>query len=42
MSLKEVLSQCKDYDASKVLDAIRSLVDNDVLQLDKEGNLKRK
>ena len=42
MSLKEVLSQCKDYDASKVLDTIRSLVDNDVLQLDKEGNLKRK
>jgi ATP-dependent DNA helicase RecQ len=42
MSLKEVLSQCKDYDASKVLDTIRSLVDNDMLQLDKEGNLKRK
>ncbi len=42
MSLKEVLSQCKDYDESKVLDTIRSLVDNDVLQLDKEGNLKRK
>ena len=42
MSLKEVLMQCKDYDESKVLDTIRSLVDNDVLQLDKEGNLKRK
>ena len=41
-SLKEVLMQCKDYDESKVLDTIRSLVDNDVLQLDKGGNLKRK
>ena len=40
--LKEVMLECKGFEESKVLDAIRSLVDNDVLQLDKEGNLKRK
>ncbi len=35
----EVLSQCRDFEESKVLDSIRFLMDNGVLQLDKDGKL---
>lgn len=42
LSVQDVLSQCKEYDASEVLDAIRFLVDNEVLQLGKDGAVSRK
>ena len=40
--MNEVLLQCREYDEDKVLDAIRFLVDNDVLRLEKDGSLSRK
>ena len=40
--LKEVLTQCSEYDEAKVLDAIRFLVDNGILQLERDGLVKRK
>ena len=40
--LRSVLSQCDDFEETKVLDAIRFLVDNGVLQLDSEGRLTHK
>ena len=42
LSVQDVLSQCKEYDAPEVLDAIRFLVDNEVLQLGKDGAVSRK
>ena len=40
LPMKEVLSQCSDFEASQVLDAIRFLVDNGVLQYEKDGLIK--
>ncbi len=40
--MNEVLDQCSEFDEAKVLDAIRFLVDNGVLQLEKDGSVKRK
>lgn len=42
LPLKEVVSQCNGFEETKVLDAIRFLVDNGVFQLEGGGNLKRK
>ena len=41
-SVREVLSQCREYDDTKVLDSIRFLIDNGVIQMDKEGKVRRK
>ena len=41
-SVREVLSQCGEYDDTKVLDSIRFLIDNGVIQMDKEGKVRRK
>ena len=35
----EVVAQCRDYDEGMVLDSIRFLIDNGVLQLGKDGRL---
>jgi ATP-dependent DNA helicase RecQ len=40
--VKDILAQCSDFEESQVLDAIRFLVDNDVLQYEKDGSIKRK
>jgi len=40
--VKDILSQCHDMEESQVLDAIRFLVDNDVLQYEKDGTIKKK
>jgi ATP-dependent DNA helicase RecQ len=40
--MKDILSQCSDMEESQVLDAIRFLVDNDVLQYEKDGTIRRK
>ena len=40
--IKEVLEQCREYDESQVLDAIRFLADNEVLQVGKDGLVSRK
>ena len=42
LSMDEILSQCSDFEESQVLDAIRFLVDNEVLQVEKDGLVKRK
>ena len=42
MPMDEILSQCSDFEESQVLDAIRFLVDNEVLQVEKDGLVKRK
>ena len=42
MPIKDVLSQFHDFSEDKVLDAIRFLVDNGVLQFEKDGSLSRK
>ena len=42
MPIKDVLSQFQDFSEDKVLDAIRFLVDNGVLQFGKDGSLSRK
>ena len=42
LPLKEVVSQCNGFEETKVLDAIRFLVDNGVFQLEGGGSLKRK
>ena len=39
MPMEEVLAQCKEYGDDNVLDAIRFLVDNGVLQMGKDGSL---
>ena len=41
-SVREVLSKCGEYDDAKVLDSIRFLIDNGVIQMDGEGKMKRK
>jgi len=41
-SMREVLSQCREYDDAKVLDSIRFLIDNGVIQMDGEGKVRRK
>ena len=40
--MREVLAQCADFDEAEVLDSIRFLVDNGVLQLEKDGSVRRK
>ena len=40
-SLNEVMEQCKDFDEALVLDAIRFLVDNGVLQVEEDGSLRK-
>ncbi len=42
LPMKEVLSQCDEFEESQVLDAIRFLVDNGVLQVENSGMVKRK
>ena len=42
LPVKEVLSRCDEFDESQVLDAIRFLVDNGVLQVEDDGMVKRK
>ena len=39
MPMGEVMSHCKGFDETKVLDSIRFLIDNDVLELGKDGRL---
>ena len=41
LPVKEVLSRCEEFDESQVLDAIRFLVDNGVLQVEDDGMVKR-
>ena len=41
-SVREVLSKCGEFDDAKVLDSIRFLIDNGVIQMDGEGKVKRK
>ena len=40
--MKDILSQCQEYGEDKVLDAIRFLVDNGVLQFEDDGSLSKK
>ena len=40
--MKDVLTQCSEFEETKVLDAIRFLVDNGVLQMEKDGFVRRK
>ena len=42
MPMKELLAQCSEFDETKVLDAIRFLIDNGVLQLERDGVVKRR
>ena len=42
LPIKDVISQCDGFDEDKVLDVIRFLVDNDVLQLENGGMVKQK
>jgi ATP-dependent DNA helicase RecQ len=42
LPMEEVVSRCNDFAESQVLDAIRFLVDNEVLQVEKDGWLRRK
>ena len=39
LQMGEVMAQCRDVDEAKVLDSIRFLVDNGVLDLDKDGRV---
>ena len=41
-TMKEVLSQCSEFDEAKVLDAVRFLIDNGVLQLERDGSVRNK
>ncbi|MBO6025079.1 MAG: RecQ family ATP-dependent DNA helicase [Bacteroidales bacterium] len=40
--MREVLEQCKEFEEGQVLDAIRFLVDNGVLQVERDGSVRRK
>ena len=40
--MKEIVSQCGEYEESQVIDAIRFLIDNGVLQVEEDGVVKRK
>ena len=42
LPMNVILSQCSDFEESQVLDAIRFLVDNEVLQVEKDGWVSRK
>ena len=39
--VKDILAHCAEYDEAEVIDSIRFLVDNGVLQLEKDGSVKR-
>ena len=39
--LRDVVSHCSDFEEEQVLDAIRFLVDNGVLQVDKDGSVRK-
>ena len=39
--MSEVLEQCKEFEETQVLDAIRFLVDNGVLQVGKDGSIRK-
>lgn len=39
LPLHDVMLQCSEFDENKVLDAIRFLIDNDVIQMGKDGTL---
>ena len=41
LPMRDVLAQCADYDEEQVLDAVRFLVDNGVLQLEKDGTVRK-
>ena len=40
-AMSEVLEQCKEFEETQVLDAIRFLVDNGVLQVGKDGSIRK-
>ena len=40
--MKDLLAQCGEFDETKVLDAIRFLIDNGVLQIERDGVVKRR
>ena len=42
LKVKEIVSQCGEYEESQVIDAIRFLIDNGVLQVEEDGVVKRK
>ncbi len=42
LSIKEVVSRCSEFEESQVLDAIRFLIDNGVLQMEDDGMVKLK
>ncbi len=42
LPMNVILSQCSDFEESQVLDAIRFLVDNEVLQVENDGLVRRK
>ena len=42
MPMKDLLAQCGEFDETKVLDAIRFLIDNGVLQIERDGVVKRR
>ena len=42
MPVRQVLSDCREFDDNDVMEAIRFLVDNGVLQMDKDGSVERK
>ena len=42
LPMNVIISKCSDFEESQVLDAIRFLVDNEVLQVENDGLVKRK
>ena len=42
MPMSEVMSHYKDLDEAKLLDSIRFLLDNGVLQMDQQGQLQQR
>ena len=40
-AMNEVMEQCKDFDENLVLDAIRFLADNGVLQVEEDGSIRK-
>ena len=41
-SMQDVLAQCKEFDEAQVLDSIRYLLDNGVLQMETNGAVRKK
>ena len=41
LPVKDVLAQCTEYGEEQVLDAVRFLIDNGVLQLEKDGTVRK-